>query len=169
MSERPSRPRYRGIYKHTDAEGGYAIWIPSDWHRYEMTGGHHGAIYTPHAGDYNTSISTEKVKLNYEITDEDVPTLREGFEAGLKSLPGVEIESVDEKLTPTLKLFEAKLTFLEGEARRKRWIRVVYWGNGELILIAQGATPEDFDYWLPMFYNSLMTVEIPVMAQGLNP
>ena len=30
--------------------------------------------------------------------------------------------------------------------------------------MAQGATPDDFEYWLPMFYNSLMTVEIPTAA-----
>ncbi len=164
MSEDKPRPRYRGIYKHVDQEGGYSIWIPSDWRRLEMVDGHHGAIYTPYADRYDTCITTEKVILEHTVTRDDVDVLREGFTAGIESLHGVEIESQDETISKTLIAFEARFTFLEGEARRKRWTRVIYWGEGQLIVIAQGATPEEFDYWLPMFYNSLMTVEIPVGA-----
>ena len=83
---------------------------------------------------------------------------------GWRQFPALEIEWQDETITETLKLFEAKFTFLEGDVRRKRWLRVVYWGEGQLIMMAQGATPEDYEYWMPMFYNSLMTVEIPTTA-----
>jgi len=164
MSQDKPGPRYRGIYKHIDLDGGYAIWIPIDWRKIEMVNGHHGWIYTPYPDRYDTCISTEKVELDFSITDDDIPTLREGFNAGLAKLPGLEIESQDEAITETLKLFEARFTFLEGDVRRKRWLRVVYWGDGQLIMMAQGATPEEFEYWLPMFYNSLMTVEIPTTA-----
>jgi hypothetical protein len=37
---------------------------------------------------------------------------------------------------------------------------VIYWEKGQLIVMAQGATPDEFEYWLPMFYNALMTVEV---------
>ena len=161
MSQDRPGPRYRGTYKNIDLEGGYAIWIPSDWRKIKMTNGHKGTIYTPLAEGYDTCISTEKVVLDYSITDDDIPILREGFNAGLASLPGIEIESQDEAITPTLKLFEARFTFLEGDIRRQRWLRVVYWGDGQLIMMAQGETPEEFEYWLPMFYNALMTVELP--------
>lgn len=160
MSQDKPRPRYRGIRKQADPKGGYAIWIPNNWRKIKMVNGHNGWIYTPYPDRYDTCISTEKVVLDYSITDDDIPVLREGFNAGLAKLPGLEIESQDEAMTSTLKLFEARFTFLEGDARRKRWLRVAYWGEGELITMAQGATPEEFEYWLPMFYNSLMTVEI---------
>ena len=91
-----------------------------------MVSGHKGTIYTPLAEGYDTCISAEKIVLDYSITDEDIPILREGFNAGLQSLPGLKIESQDETVTPTLKLFEARFTFLEGDVRRKRWLRVVY-------------------------------------------
>lgn len=164
MSKDKPGPRYRGVYKQVDLESGYAIWIPTDWRKIEMINGHNGYIYTPYPDRYDTCISTEKVVLDYSVTDDDIPVLREGFNAGLTNLPGLEIESQDEAITKTLKLFEARFTFLEGEARRKRWLRVVYWGEGQLTMMAQGATPEEFDYWMPMFYNSLMTVEIPTTA-----
>ncbi len=160
MPEQREPPRYVGMFKHLDKKGGFALWLPTGWHRTDMADGHHGVIYSPYPGDLNTCFSAEKKKLRYAVLEKDMPILREGFEAGLTSMPGVEVESRDESVTSTLITLEARFTFLEGEARRKRWVRVVYWGDGQLILIAQGATPDEFDYWLPMFFNTMMTVEI---------
>ncbi len=160
MPKGKNGPIYQGVRKYVDVEAGYALWIPSDWHRFEMTNGHHGAIYSPYPDSFDTSFSAQKNILDYKVTEDDVPLLREGFDAGLASLPGIEIESQDEIVTSTLITLEARFTFLEGEARRKRWVRNVYWGEGQLLLIAQGATPEEFQYWLPMFYNTMMTIEL---------
>jgi hypothetical protein len=156
------RPRYHGTYKNSDPEGGYSIWIPSDWHRSEMTDGHHGAIYRPKVEDYHTFLSTEKIRLEYGVTMEDIPILREGFQDGLNRMEGLEIESQDESITETLKMFQAVFTFTEDGVQRKRWLRVVFWDDGELIMMAQGSTPPEYAYWKAMFYNALMTIEIPV-------
>ena len=153
------RPRYRGTYKNIDQEGGYAVWTPTDWHKMEMSQGHHGLIFLPDEKQPATFLSTEKVVLEYSVTMDDVDILREGFEAGLASLPDISIEEQDETVTETLKAFEAKFTFTEDGATRKRWLRLVYWAEGELIVMAQGATPEAYHYWLPMFYNSIKTIE----------
>ena len=160
MSSSAPQPIYRGLTKHVDREGGYSLWLPSDWQRLEMADGRQGAIYTPHADRHDTCVSAEKCVLDYSVRPKDIPILRKGFAEGLSSLPGADIEWQDETLTSSLSIFEARFTFLEGEARRKRWVRVVYWGNGQLILIAQGTTPEEFEYWRPVFYNTLMTVEM---------
>jgi hypothetical protein len=95
-----------------------------------------------------------------KVNPSDVNDLREGFMEGLQALPGVEIESTDESLSDTIQVFDARYTFLEGEQRRKRWTRNIYWGEAQLVIIAQGRTPEDFEYWLPMFYNTIMTTQI---------
>ncbi len=55
---------------------------------------------------------------------------------------------------------EPDITFVEDGVTRKRWLRVVFWGDGELIMMAQGSTPQEYAHWKAMFYNSLMTVEI---------
>ncbi|HHE72831.1 MAG TPA: hypothetical protein ENL34_11190 [Chloroflexi bacterium] len=154
------RPRYRGMHRHLDVEGGYSLWLPSDWREIPMTEGHHGVIFTPYPDRIDTSFAAEKRILEYPVTEEDIPVLREGFYDGLKALPGVEIESTDETITPTLKVFEARFTFLEDGIRRKRWVRNIFWAEGQLILIAQGATEEEFAYWEGMFYNTMMTAEI---------
>jgi hypothetical protein len=160
MSETGARPVYHGMRKHVDRQAGYAVWLPSDWQRYDLADGRDGALYTPHPDRCDTCLSAEKRRLEFSVRAKDMGILREGFREGLDALPGVEVETQDEAITSSLLTLEARFTFLEGEARRKRWVRVVYWGNGQLILIAQGATPEEFDYWLPMFYNTMMTVEL---------
>lgn len=160
MGETWNHPLYHGMTKHVDQEGGYALWLPSDWHRFPISGSRQGMIFSPYPDRLDTHLTAEKITLPYAVKQRDMAALREGFHDGLTSLPGVEIESQDETVTSTLLILEARFTFLDGDARRKRWIRNVYWGNGQLILAAQGATEGEFQYWLPMFFNTLMTVEI---------
>jgi hypothetical protein len=154
--EKRATPVYTGVTMYTEPNG-FSIWVPSDWHKFDLTKEHKGIIYSPYPDDFNTGILVEKRKLKYEVKQSDLPVLREAFMEGIKALPGAEIESEDEHLTHGLSFFEVRFTFLEGEKRRKRWIRNVYWAKNQYILIAQGRTPEDFDHWLPMFYNIMTT------------
>lgn len=160
MAEERPGPRYEGVTRFTAKKDGYALWLPSGWHRFGMGKGHHGVIFSPYEDDLDTSFSAEKRTLRYKTTRNDLPTLREGFSNGLRSLPGVQIESEDDVVEAKIMALDARLTFLEGEQRRKRWVRVIYAGEAQLTLIAQGRTAEDFDYWLPMFFNTMMTLEI---------
>jgi hypothetical protein len=153
-------PAYTGMTMHPDTSGGYAVWLPSDWIKVDLKRNHHGMLFSPYQDDYNTCFLTEKHKLKISVTPDDIPVLRETFHEAIQKLPGVEIESTDESLSDSINMFEARFSFLEGESRRKRWLRNIYWGDGQLVLIAQGRTTEDFEYWLPMFYNSMVTVEL---------
>jgi hypothetical protein len=153
-------PVYTGMTTYRDNEGGYEMWLPSDWGQTNLIPPHHGMLFTPYKDDINTSLLVEKHRLKYKVTSEDMPVLLESFHAGMMALPGIEVESTQESLSATINVFDARFTFLEGEERRKRWVRNIYWGDGQLVLIAQGRTPEDFEYWLPMFYNAMVTTKI---------
>ena len=155
-----NRPQYTGMHKHIEKEGGYAIWVPSDWLEIPMTEGHHGVIYRPEPQEVNTFFAAEKVTLPLKVSQKDLDLIRKGFAAGLATLPEVKIESQDERITKTFKTLSAQVTFVEDGVRRKRWIRTAYWGEGQLTLIAQGATEEAFSRYEGMFYNTMMTVEI---------
>ena len=154
------KPAYVGMKLYHDDKGGYGVWLPSDWTQFKLRRHHRGFLFSPYKDDSNTSLLVEKRMLKVSVTPDDMDVLREGFHQGIKDLPGVEIESQDESLSDSVNLFEARFTFLEGENRRKRWVRNVYWGNGQLIMIAQGRTVEDFEYWLPMFYNTMTTAQL---------
>lgn len=157
---RQGEPLYYGMFKHADAKAGYAVWLPMGWTGLKMGKGHKGAVFFPESEAQDTYFSCESFKLRFAVTEQDVSVLREGFDAGLRALPGVEVESQDETVTPTLIGFDARFTFVEGEAKRKRWVRNIYWGKLQIVFIAQGSTPAEFDYWLPMFYHTMMTFEV---------
>ena len=59
-------------------------------------------------------------------------------------------------------ILEAKFTFTENGQQRKRWTKSMYWGEANLVFIAQGATVEDYEYWLPMFYNTMNAYELNI-------
>lgn len=154
------QPAYTGVTCHTDKKLGFTIWVPSDWTQIKLKRNHRGFLFSPYADDINTSILFEKHTLKVTVTQEDADILREEFHKDIRSLPGIEIESLEESLSKTVNVFDARFTFSEGENRRKRWVRNIYWGEGQLVIVAQGRTPEDFDYWLPMFYNAITTTQV---------
>lgn len=155
------RPFYTGLVQHRDEQAGFSLWLPSTWYKFDLQEGHVGVLYSPYADDINTCFLAEKHELPVKVKEDDMDTLREGFMEAIKALPGVEILSTDEHISPKMiSFFEARYTFLEGDVRRKRWVKNIYWGRAQLVLLAQGRTLEDFDYWLPMFYNTMMTANM---------
>jgi len=159
--ENRERPWYTGMFMHTNKEGGFSLWLPEGWYQYELKDGRRGVLFSPYPDDINTSIYAEKTKLKVKVkTDEDLAVIREAFHEAIKALPGVEIEMLDESLSSSINLFEAKYSFLDGDVRRKRWVKNIYWGRTQFVIIAQGRTEEDYQYWLPMLYNTMMTVKI---------
>jgi hypothetical protein len=153
--EKKPVPQYTGLKLHADPAG-IGLWLPNDWHKFDLQKGHKGVLFSPYEDDFNTGILAEKHRLKVHVDESDLPVLREAFLEGIKALSGVEIESQDEYISKGLSFFEVRFTFIEGETRRKRWIRNIYWGKSNYVLIAQGRTVEDFNYYLPMFYNIMM-------------
>lgn len=161
MTESRPGPVYTGMHKHQDFEAGFAIWVPSDWHRTDLAEGRQGVIYSPHPDDIQTCFFIERHKLDLSVRPKDFEILKKGFLEGIEQLPEMEILTHEESIGPAgVILLDARYTFVEDGVRRKRWTRVSYWGNGQLTMVAQGATEEEFDYWEPMLYNIMMTMEL---------
>ncbi len=159
LTEGSTTPEYTGLRKYV-SKGGFALWYPMGWREIPMTGEHNGAIITPYEDHYNTCFAVEKMTLPYEVEAEDVPTLRKGMEEGLNALPGIQIESIEVTPTATLIILDAIYSYLEGDARRKRWLRNIYWNEAQLVVIAQGQTVEEYELYKPVFFNSMMTLEV---------
>lgn len=153
-------PWYTGMYAHRDQKGGYTLVVPTDWKKIPMKKGMVGLMFSPYKDDINTCIMTQKHTMKFKIKTSDLILLRDSFEQGIKDLPGVEIEKFDASYSDTINVFDAIFTFMDGDVRRKRWTRNIYWGEAQLVVIAQGRTPEDYEYWLPMFFNSITTLSV---------
>ena len=155
-----NNPQYSGLVKYTSKRDGYALWLPLGWHSFEMGNGRHGIIFSPNSALPAPAFSIEKTVLPYSVTKEDLPILKEGFQKGLSNLSPVEIETQNEIIEDKIMALEARLTFLDQGQTKKRWIRIIYSGEAQLTMIAEGTSPEEFEYWLPMFYNIMMTMTL---------
>jgi hypothetical protein len=162
VSESPSGPVFTGLVVHRDLKYRYSFLFPEGWYDYELeSDGGRGRIFTPYQDDVVTSFSVEARDLGTKLTEEDLPTLREGLERGLLSLADLAIEKKEDYAIGDLIGFEYWFTFrdTESDTIRKRWLRLAYQGQIQVRLIAQGADPERFDYWLPMFNQAMRTFQ----------
>jgi hypothetical protein len=155
-------PVYTGMRKYASNEGGYAVWLADDWRKIDMVDGRDGWIFTPYPDHFDTCFACEKHILDFKVTPEDVKLLSDGFESGIKSLPDVEILEKKYDSGKRVVILEAKFTFTENGKRRKRWVKSMYWDEANLVLMAQGADEEDYEYWLPMLFNAMSTYELGV-------
>lgn len=160
MSEKPRKatPSFKGLTWHR--EQFYSFFIPIDWHKATWPDERDGVLYVPSDNDPHTTFAVEVNDLGTVVTPDDIPYLSKGFLDGIKRLSERKIESQGAKVTGELIELTAKYTFLEDDNRRKRWVRVFYHETRQITVTAQGATEESYDYWLPMFFEAMMTLKV---------
>jgi hypothetical protein len=156
-SQVPASPAFTGLVVHHDGRLGFSVLIPDGWQQLAVDGGP-GVFYAPDPNDPSTGLAVEARDLGTEVAAADLPALRRGFLRGLRELPGCRVQSREAEAVGRLITLEARHTFRDGDAVRKRWVRLLYQGRTQVRLIAQAASVEQFGYWEPMFYTAMRTV-----------
>jgi hypothetical protein len=152
------RPSFKGLSWHREQY--YSFFIPLDWHKSEWADDRNGVIYSPDPDDPQTVFAVEVTDAGFKIEPDDIDALAEGFFESVEALPDVEIEARKQRVVGALLTLEAKYTFRDQDAIRKRWVRLLYHQTRQVAMTAQGSTPEQYDYWLPMFYEAMMTAKV---------
>lgn len=155
---RKQYPAVRGLSWHRAQY--YSFYTPMDWHRFAWPDDRQGEIYGPDADDPLTGFAVEVRDLGTEIKSDDLDTLAEGFFKSLEQLPACEVQSRSQRVTGNLLELEAKYTFQEEGETRKYWVRVFYHRTRQIVMAARGATPAKYDYWLPWFFEAMMTAKV---------
>lgn len=160
MADSPAKqlPSFKGLHWHQDRF--FSFFIPIDWHKLEWPDDRKGVIFGPDRSDAHTVFAVEVTDAGFEFDPEDMDALAEGFFEGIEGLPDVEIEARDQRVLGRILYLEAKYTYRDEDATRKRWTRVYYHRTRQVAMTAQGASPEKYDYWLPMFYEAMMTARV---------
>jgi hypothetical protein len=161
-------PSYTGLFAHREPEFGCSLLIPLGWQRLELDSEvGSGTIFVPDPEDVVNSFSFEGRKLGMPVNRRDLRPLEEGMLAGLRSMPESAIESHEAEAVGGLITMEARHTYRDGEATRKRWVRLLYQGEVQVRLIAQGSSPEEFAYWEPMFFQMMRTFRFGFWGEEL--
>jgi hypothetical protein len=154
-SQRP--PAFTGLVVHRDPVAGFSLLLPDGWQRTDLPDGG-GTLYAPDPNDPTTGLEVSGHDLGTEVHARDLPALRRGFLAGLRQLPDAHIEQQEGVTIGALLSLEARVTYRDGEATRRRWVRLLYQGSIQVLLLAEGSTPERFAYWESMFVTAFRTV-----------
>ena len=157
MSDSERRPGFTGLVIHRDPDVGYSLLLPDGWQRLDLPAGG-GTLYTPDPADPTTGLEVGGRRLGTAVHARDLPTLRRGFLQGLRGLPESRIEHQEDAAIGDLLTLEARLTYRQGEETRKRWVRLLYQGQAQVRLLAEGSSVERFAYWEPMFFTAFRTV-----------
>jgi hypothetical protein len=162
MSDERPGPFFTSLHQYRDKLGRFSIRIPGDWEEFELEDNREGVLFSPQKDAPSTYVAVWVSQLDGEhVVAEDLDVLREGVEEGLQQLDGIEIvDSKDDAISNLVK-FERTYEFNEGGARRKRRVWMLYVDTWSMVVIYQGETPEEYDYWLPMGNYSLGTFNIP--------
>lgn len=151
-------PAIKGLKWHREQY--YSFFIPDDWQRLEWSDDRTGVIYAPDSSDPQTVFAVDIKDLGTRVTAEALDLLAEAFFDSIQQLPQADIESRQQKASGTQLELAAKYTFEEGGQIRKRWVRLFYHGTRQIAMTAQGSTPEQYQYWLPWFFEAMMTAKI---------
>jgi hypothetical protein len=145
-------PRFYGVTTFSDHEGRFKFRVPSNWTRFELDDERDGMMWLPDPDDLDTHISCWIEKLEQPVKETDLDDLRNGLEQGLSQLPNSEVESAEDNSYGNLIKFERVFTYGDppGGIRHKRRSWYLYADEWAIVLAYQGATPEHYEYWLPM-------------------
>jgi len=157
MDEAQGRPAFTGLMVHRDPSVGYSLLLPDGWQRMDLPDDG-GTLYRPDPADPTTGLEVGGSDLGTEVSARDLAAIRPGFLAGLRQLPGCRIEQQEDAAVGALLTLEARLTYRQEEAVRKRWVRLLYQGRTQVRLVAEGSSEERFGYWESMFLTAFRTV-----------
>lgn len=157
-STEAKRPRFRGLSWQRNEH--YSFFRPLDWHQFNWLDERKGVLFGPSPNDNATLFAVDAKDLGLAVTEGDMPDLEAGYLEAIQALPDNQIEAYEAWKSGALIGLEAKYTFQEDGQTRKRWVRVLYQDTRQITVTAQGATAEAYDYWLPMFYEQMMTFKV---------
>lgn len=149
---------YTGLLLYRDPARAYSFFVPLDWRQLELeTTAASGVMFAPDPENPLTSFSVEGEDLGLTVTADDLPTLKRGFLAGLRKFPRSIIESSEAEAVGAVLTMEARHTYQQDGVTRKRWVRLIYRDTLQVRLVGQTETVKQFDYWLPVFFQTIRT------------
>lgn len=152
------RPAVKGLTWHRNQF--YSFFLPNDWHHFSWPEGQAGVLYGPDAHDPHTVFAVSITDLGTVVSGEDLEIVAEGFFESVSQLPSCTVEERSQKISGSQIKLEAKYTFHDNDSTCKRWVRVYYHETRQLVFAAQGATVEKYEYWLPWFFEAMMTAKV---------
>ncbi len=153
-------PQFTGIARYRDPQGRFSFRYPWDWSVDDLDQDREGVMLKPDPDQPGTYVAAWVATLPAGVTVADLADLRDGFDAGLGSLPELRVLETHEDTVGGAVQMTRTVTFREGDHTRQRCVRALYLDRTQLVYVYQGATPDAYEYWLSMGNYCWSTLEI---------
>jgi hypothetical protein len=154
-------PAFTGITTYRDHLGRFEFRHPAGWIPSELDNDLDGIMVRPLEEDENTYFAVWVSSLPEGVVADDLPELKKGFDDGLTQLPDVQVESTKDTTYGNIVKLERVLTFTEDGSTRKRRIWGMYVDTFQVVVVWQGSSVEEYDYWYPMANYCFSMFKIP--------
>ena len=154
-------PRFYGVATYSDPLGRFSFRYPTTWHQFELDDNREGVLFSPETENPQTWFSVWVSELDAHVVAEDLEDLQLGLDEGLAQLAECRVESKAGEPLGNLIKFERIFTFREDGVTRKRKLWLLYVDKWQMVVTWQGATEEEYEYWLSMGNYAFATFTIP--------
>ncbi len=156
------RPSLTGFLAWRDLDHHVSLLYPREWN---ATGGVPVQLTPPPFAPCRAVVSVEARRLPTNVEPDDATILREGLEAGVRSIASAQIErSIADSVGAMVDL-EVEHSYVadpvgDGAGLTwRRWLRVMYLKDIQFTISAEAEDNGDFEYWRPAFLSIMRTAQ----------
>ena len=156
------RPSFTGFLAWRDLDHHVSLLYPREWN---ATGGVPIQLTPPPFAPCRAVVSVEARRLPTNVEPDDATILREGLEAGVRSIASAQIErSIADSVGAMvdLELEHSYVADPVGDGAGltwRRWLRVMYLKDIQFTISAEAEDNGDFEYWRPAFLSIMRTAQ----------
>ena len=156
------RPSFTGFLAWRDLDHPVSLLYPREWN---ATGGVPVQLTPPPFAPCRAVVSVEARRLPTNVEPDDATILREGLEAGVRSIASAQIErSIADSVGAMvdLELEHSYVADPVGDGAGltwRRWLRVMYLKDIQFTISAEAEDNGDFEYWRPAFLSIMRTAQ----------
>ena len=156
------RPSFTGFLAWRDLDHHVSLLYPREW---SATGGVPVQLTPPPFAPCRAVVSVEARRLPTNVEPDDATILREGLEAGVRSIASAQIErSIADSVGAMvdLELEHSYVADPVGDGAGltwRRWLRVMYLKDIQFTISAEAEDNGDFEYWRPAFLSIMRAAQ----------
>ena len=156
------RPSFTGFLAWRDLDHHVSLLYPREWN---ATGGVPIQLTPPPFAPCRAVVSVEARRLPTNVEPDDATILREGLEAGVRSIASAQIErSIADSVGAMVDLelehsYVADSVGVGAGLTWRRWLRVMYLKDIQFTISAEAEDNGDFEYWRPAFLSIMRTAQ----------
>lgn len=161
IDRQQAKPPLAGLMALRSDVFGYGMWRPSGWRLSSSEPREDSMQYsvlTPDGRGSPTSYFLIEASDTGKVqTSDDLLAIANTFNERVHALPNVQLQWQARWRSTNVIGFDARYTYSDGDAVSMRWVRSLYVGTRQYVLVAEAGSPEEYNAMAPLFLAMMVT------------